>query len=44
MQLKKSGPNRKGVVFHHDNASPHTCLVIQKLLELGWDVLSHPPS
>ncbi|KAK1137736.1 hypothetical protein K0M31_002230 [Melipona bicolor] len=36
--------NRKGVVFHHDNARPHTSLVTrQKLLELGWDVLSHPP-
>ena len=32
--------NRKGVVFHNDNASPHTR---QKLLELGWDVLPHPP-
>ena len=36
--------NRKGVVFHHDNARPHTFLVTrQKLLELGWDVLPHPP-
>lgn len=36
--------NRKGVVFHHDNARPHTSLETrQKLLEFGWEVLSHPP-
>ena len=36
--------NRKGVVFHQDNARPHTSLVTrQKLRELGWKVLSHPP-
>ena len=36
--------NRKGVVFHHDNARPHTSLVTRlKLKELGWEVLMHPP-
>ncbi|KZC14032.1 Histone-lysine N-methyltransferase SETMAR, partial [Dufourea novaeangliae] len=36
--------NRKGIVFHHDNARPHTSLVTRgKLLELGWEVMSHPP-
>ena len=35
--------NRKGVVFHHDNARPHTSLMTrQKLTELGWEVLMHP--
>ena len=35
--------NRKSAVFQHDNAKPYTSLVTrQKLLELGWDVLSHP--
>ncbi|GFX31691.1 putative DD34D transposase [Trichonephila clavipes] len=36
--------NRRGVVFHQDNATPHTSVVTrQKLWELGWKVLMHPP-
>ncbi|GFU79175.1 mariner Mos1 transposase [Trichonephila clavipes] len=36
--------NRKGVVFHQDNARPHTSLVTrQKLLQLEWDTMSHLP-
>ena len=36
--------NRKCVVFHRDDARPHASLVTrQKLLELGCDVLPHPP-
>ncbi|XP_067125649.1 histone-lysine N-methyltransferase SETMAR-like [Centruroides vittatus] len=36
--------NRRGVVFHQDNARPHTSIVTRKKLrELGWEVLIHPP-
>lgn len=36
--------NRKGVVFHQDNARPHVSLATRhKLLQLDWDVLDHPP-
>ena len=35
---------RKGVIFHQDKARPHTSLVTRKkLLELGWEVMPHPP-
>ncbi|GFX60628.1 histone-lysine N-methyltransferase SETMAR [Trichonephila clavipes] len=36
--------SRKGIVFHHDNARPHTAMVTQlKLNALEWEVLGHPP-
>ncbi|XP_047370017.1 histone-lysine N-methyltransferase SETMAR-like [Vespa velutina] len=36
--------NRKGVVFHQDNARSHTSLVSrQKFLQLEWDTMPHPP-
>ncbi|XP_076175206.1 histone-lysine N-methyltransferase SETMAR-like [Ptiloglossa arizonensis] len=36
--------NRKGVVFHQDNARPYTSLTTyQKLRKLRWEVISHPP-
>lgn len=45
--MEKNRPeliNRKGVIFHHDNARPHISLVTrQKLREFGWEVLMHPP-
>ncbi|GFY21320.1 histone-lysine N-methyltransferase SETMAR [Trichonephila clavipes] len=36
--------NRRGVVFHQDNARGHMSIVTrQKLKELEWEVLMHPP-
>ena len=46
-EIKEKRPelaNRKAIVFHHDNTRPHTSLATRmKLLELGWEVTSHPP-
>jgi histone-lysine N-methyltransferase SETMAR len=36
--------NRKGVLFHQDNARPHVAENTRKKLEeLGWDLMEHPP-
>ena len=46
MQLKKSGPNWQieKVLYSIITMQGHTSLVTrQKLLELGWDFLPHPP-
>ena len=46
-EIKEKRPElatRKGVIFDQDNARPHTSLVTRKkLLELGWEVMPHPP-
>lgn len=45
--LKEKRPamfNRKDIILHHDNAWPHAALgTRQKIAELGWEILSHPP-
>ena len=42
-RLRPELANRKGVVFHQDNARTHVSLATRtKLHELGWDVLPHP--
>ena len=36
--------NRKGVIFYHNNSTPHTSLATrQKLLKLSWEVMLHLP-
>ena len=44
MRLKQELINRRRMLFHHDNARPHTSLATQqKLRKFGWEVLMHPP-
>ena len=36
--------NRKDIILHHDNARPPAALgTSQKIVKLGWKILSHPP-
>jgi histone-lysine N-methyltransferase SETMAR len=45
--LKEKRPHlvkRKGIVFHQDNARPHVSeMTQQKIKELNWEILDHPP-
>ena len=42
--IQQKRPNHGPIRFLHDNARPHTALMTRnKLLELGWEVLPHPP-
>jgi histone-lysine N-methyltransferase SETMAR len=45
--LKEKRPhliNRKGIVFHQDNARPHVSKMKQKKIkELNWEILDHLP-
>jgi transposase len=43
-RIRSSLINRKGVIFHQDNAKPHTSRqTMEKLKELGWGLMEHPP-
>lgn len=36
--------NRKQVLFHQDNARPHTAkTTIEKIKEFNWEIMHHPP-
>ena len=40
---KRKGLQTRGVVFHQDNARPHTAArTMAKIEELGWELLVHP--
>ncbi|GFX26091.1 histone-lysine N-methyltransferase SETMAR [Trichonephila clavipes] len=43
-QTRSELANWRGIVLHQDNVRPHMSIITcQKLRELGWKVLMHPP-
>ena len=43
-QKRPALANQKGVILFHDNGPPHVAqLTQQKIKQLGWEILSHPP-
>ncbi|MCP6497641.1 hypothetical protein NL476_27105, partial [Klebsiella pneumoniae] len=44
LQEKRPRLAHKKVLFHHDNAPAHTSAVVAaKLMEIGFQIVSHPP-
>ncbi|GFO40512.1 histone-lysine N-methyltransferase SETMAR [Plakobranchus ocellatus] len=43
IRRKRPGLLRRGVVFQHDNATPHSANLTQQWLQrYGWEILPHP--
>ncbi|GFO27955.1 histone-lysine N-methyltransferase SETMAR [Plakobranchus ocellatus] len=43
IRRKRRGLLRRGVVFQHDNATPHSANLTQQWLQrYGWNILPHP--
>lgn len=43
-KVLQTRPQRDKIFFQHDNARPHTAKITSNyLLELGWEVVPHPP-
>jgi histone-lysine N-methyltransferase SETMAR len=44
LRRKRPGKMRKGIIFLHDNARPHTALATRnKIAEMGWTLMPQPP-
>jgi histone-lysine N-methyltransferase SETMAR len=44
IRRKRPGQLARGLLFHHDNARPHTARAIkERIQELQWELLVHPP-
>jgi len=44
ISVKRPWLLERGVIFHHDNARPHTSRITkQKIRDLKWELLKHPP-
>jgi histone-lysine N-methyltransferase SETMAR len=43
-ELKKKGLQGSKIYFQHDNAKPHVAGIVKnKIKQLGWELLPHPP-
>lgn len=44
LRHRRRGKKARGILFHQDNARPHTARrTMDKISELHWELISHPP-